>query len=160
MNIFNFLKEIFIGESVNVNPVGSAPTGSEPDAGINDIESIFNAISKSNKNGVFVVFMPCQHRSGETSVLNIQFSIENNIIGLDWVLISPINILEKHRFIQICERHSVEVKECLENGCSYLRVEEGDLVELCKESILDLYPTLHGKSLDLVIEGFEWSGSA
>ena len=58
--------------------------------------------------------------------------------------------------MQICDSYSVEVKHRQENGCDYFRIEEGDLVLLCKETITSLYTELQGKSLDLVIEGFDW----
>lgn len=149
MGILSFLGSIF----------GNPSVISEPDAALEDIDSIFNSISKVRQDGAFVVFMPNQPRNGERDVLNVQFSIENGKVGFDWVLISPINISEKNRFTDICQSHSVSPVEREENGCKFLRVESGDLVALCKESIATLYPDLHGRSLDLVVEGFEWTGN-
>ncbi len=146
VGLLGFLSNIFGDESV----------ASEPDATLDDIDSIYNVISEIDQDGAFVVFMPNEPRDGEKDVLNIQFSIENGKVGLDWVLISPINVLEKNRFIQVCQSRSTQVQEREENGCGFLRVEGGDLVALCKEAITALYPGLQGKSLDLVVEGFEW----
>jgi hypothetical protein len=146
MGLLNLLKSIFSPEVAL----------SEPDATLDDIDALHKALEETNRDGAFVVFMPGPPRAGESDVLNIQFSQENGNIGLDWVLISSVNIDEKDKFLEICRSHNVQVKERNENGCEYLRVEEGDMVSLCKNAITSLYPGLQGKCLDLVVEGFDW----
>jgi hypothetical protein len=149
MGILSFLKSIFSHEAVP----------SIPDATLDDIDLFYEALNKIKNDGAFVVFIPGPPRVGESDVLNIQFSRENGTIGLDWVLLSPVNLKEKETFLEICKRHNVAVKELGENDCKYLRIEDGDIVVLCKEAITSLYPDLQGKCLDLVVEGLEWSNN-
>lgn len=149
MEIFKFLSSLFSAE----------PTLHEPDASINDIQAWYEALSENLENGSFVVFIPHSSHANETEVLNIQFSVESNQVGLDWVLASPVNIKERTYFERLCHQLGYKYELKSSPNCEYLRVIEGDLVTLCVKAIEGLYPTLEGKCLDLVVEGFELDSS-
>lgn len=141
---------------------GSKPKVSEPDATTDDINGIYEAISQVGDDGAFVVFMPLQPRDGEQDVLKLQFSIVSGKVGLDWLLLSPVNISERRSFLDLCEAHDVPVTEQEANGCRFLRVERGDLTAICKDVFFTLYPESFGTALDLhlIVEGFVWSKNA
>jgi len=50
-----------------------------------------------------------------------------------------INLREKQRVIQYALSKGVEWRECEMNKWCYLRIEQGDFVELCVSLIRDLY---------------------
>ena len=74
----------------------------EPKVKVADVPAIFEKLRAAGKDGSFaaLAFTP----PGEPEAVNIQFSIEDGRIGLDWVLIGPLNIRDKKRFAQFAEK--------------------------------------------------------
>lgn len=57
--------------------------------------------------------------------LNLQYSIEGNTVGLDWVLLGARNIADRQKIIDLCEFHNYEVMTRELNDVGFLRVERG-----------------------------------
>jgi hypothetical protein len=77
-------------------------------------------------------------------------------VGLDWVLIGAVNIRDEKRiysFLERVDRH----RRVLRRGVSYLRTEQGDLVQLCQHILEGLYGVKADEYIDLVPEGFSWN---
>ena len=89
--------------------------------------------------------------------MNLQFSIEQSRVGLDWVLLAPSNVRDKERFAQFASARGYRVFEREMNKVKYLRVEDGgSLPDLCKAVIHDLYFISPESQLDLLTDGFAW----
>jgi hypothetical protein len=43
------------------------------------------------------------------------------------------------------------------NGVTYLRVEDGDVAQLCAEVITGLYARPRDEPIEMIAEGFEWA---
>lgn len=122
-----------------------------------DIPQIFDKLKSRGSDGSFAVFMFSDHgKLGEEGQVNLQFSIENGSVGLDWVLIGPINIRDEERIFSFLKARGSTPSRLEENGVSYLRTERGDLVQLCQHILKGLYGVKADEDIDLVPEGFSW----
>jgi hypothetical protein len=75
---------------------------------------------------------------------------------LDWVLLGPLNLRDKEKFLQFAGKLGYKVVAREGNKVKYLRVEEGDLPKLCEASIRDLYAISSDTGLGFIPEGFTW----
>ncbi len=69
----------------------------------------------------------------------MQFSIEDGAAGLDWILESEANKAERRNVEQYILSKGFHFQEKEMNNWHYLRIEQGDIVELCVGIIKDLY---------------------
>lgn len=125
---------------------------------IAELPVILDRLEGTRKDGNFAAFMfvPPGRRSPKEAV-NLQFSLEQDRLGLDWVLLAPANIEDKERFAQFATVRGYQVMEREMNDVKYLRVEEGgDLQALGTAVICELYAMAPESPLDLISEGFPW----
>ncbi len=108
---------------------------------VRDIGEVYSKISTQAVETSFAVLViaPPQWDTGDT--VEVQFSVEEGVTGLDWILMSELNQREKPRVIQYALRKGAEWQEREMNEWLYLRIEQGDLAELCTSLIRDLYNT-------------------
>jgi len=128
-----------------------------PFCDVSQIPAVFERLRKEGKDASFAVFMfqpPHQPRADDA--INIQFSIEGGRIGLDWCLIGPSNIRDKERLERFVTSHGYKIRAREMNQVKYLRIEEGNLPQLCQKIICDLYEKKPETKLDMVVEGFSW----
>jgi len=59
-----------------------------------DVQDIHDQLIATAKDASFVVFILPEEDEPE-SAANVQFSIEGGAAGLDWVLLSPVNVRDK-----------------------------------------------------------------
>lgn len=106
---------------------------------VGDIGDVYRQISSQGVETSFAVFVitPSQWHAEDT--VEVQFSVENGVTGLDWILLSESNKREKPRVIQYALNRSMEWRECEMNDWPYLRIEQNGLVELCNSLIKDLW---------------------
>jgi hypothetical protein len=125
---------------------------------LQDIPRVFAKLREAGKDGSFAVFIFAP--SGQPisrDALNVQFSLEDGRIGLDWVLLSPANVRDRNQFSSLVASLGYRLEEREMNGVRYLRVEAGDgLPGLCAKAITDLYSLPPGSKMNLITEGFEW----
>ena len=118
-----------------------------------DIGNVFRQIAAQSVETSFAVFTVQTGEEDETGAPEIQFSVEDGKIGLDWILMSPANIAEKPKVIQYAASKGIEWQEKEMNDWIYLRTDEGDLVELCTSLIEDLYQV---EQVELKYGGFRY----
>jgi hypothetical protein len=111
--------------------------------------------SKAEVRYASLAFCPADCRSDDDS-LNIQISMEDRKIGLDWVLLGSRNIRDQERFKSFVQTKGFEVVEKNENGVSYLRVDSKDAAELASRIVTEMYQMLPNETLSLYHEGFDW----
>ena len=123
-----------------------------------DMPRILAAVSASTRTPTFAAFVfttPDQPNSKDA--VNLQFSLENGRAGLDWVLLAPRNVRDKDRFIGYLHRRGYSFVERKMNRVVYLRIEDGDLPQLCAEIITGFYARPRDEPIDMIVEGFEWT---
>jgi hypothetical protein len=124
---------------------------------IDEIPHVLAKLSVSAVSPTFAVFMfSTPDRPGHSNVLNIQFSIENGRPGFDWVLLAPRNIEDKDRYLEFARAAGFLPKVMEMNGVKYLRVEEGDIAQLCERVITSMYGRPKSEKIELIVEGFKW----
>ena len=101
-----------------------------------------------------LMYVPKDSRDGE--YVNLQYSVENGVVGLDWVLLSGRNIEDKEKIASFCKGHGHVLTECEMNGVNYLRAEGHGLAELGLLVLSDVYEFNPDDRVKLLVEGFEW----
>ena len=123
-----------------------------------DIPAVLAALSSEGKEGDFAVFLFSE--SGQppapTDALNVQFSIESGRIGIDWVLLAPLNINNEARFVAFAERSGRSVQKRQSKDVRYLRVEGAGLAELLQQLLMTEFGVRLDQALGLIANGFEW----
>ena len=124
---------------------------------VNEVPRVFAKLKANGADGAFATFafLPDNAQGGEDAV-NIQFSVENGRIGLDWVLEGPTNIRDQEK-INVFMRGEGFMPERREvNDVAYWRVEKGDLAALCQNLIREVYHKPPDMPLEFIYEGFRW----
>ncbi len=84
-------------------------------------------------DGTFIVLILSDQNKPDQEMMNIQYSIEKGVVGLDWVLISPGNMKRADKFRRLIRSLGLHIEEREMNGVSYLRVEDTNLEVLGKQ---------------------------
>lgn len=114
------------------------------------VGDVYKAISEQAVETSFSVFvMP---RLNQDPV-EVQFSIENGQAGLDWILESEPNKEQRPQIERYLSAKGFDYEEKEMNNWHYLRVENGDLVQLCVGIIRDVY---HSDEVILKFGGFRF----
>lgn len=103
---------------------------------LDELGEVYHDISEQAAETSFSVFVI--PRPNQASI-EVQFSVENGITGLDWILQSEANKEERPKIEQYFASKGFDFHEKEINNWHYLRIEEGDIVKLCVGLIRDLY---------------------
>jgi hypothetical protein len=132
--------------------------GNEARISLGDIPTVFGKVNAAGKDGTFAAFrFRIADETVKDTAVNVQFSVEDGRAGFDWMLTSEVNRRDRERYLALGRDlgHTVTEHKA-RNGCEYLRVEDGDLAELCRASIVELYRLQESTELGLVWQGFDW----
>jgi hypothetical protein len=124
---------------------------------VSQLPTVFDQLNANHKDGSWAAFTFCppdEPASDQTSV-NLQYSVEGGKIGFDWILIVPRNIADKDKIVSFVKDRHYTVLERELNGVRYMRVEDGDLVQLGKQ-IADFYHLQADSQMGMFVDGFEW----
>ena len=88
--------------------------------------------------------------------LNLQYSIQNDTVGLDWVLRGERNIEDKNALAKFVRHVGHKITKRRLNGVQYLRVEDGDIAGLGVRVVTEFYRLEHDAKLGLLADGFEY----
>jgi len=125
-----------------------------------DIPEIVSQLQRSAKDAHFVVLMFVPPGSTDGEAINLQYSIEDGVIGLDWVLLDPRNIADKEKVSEFASKLGYRFEEHEENKVHYLRVTGGDISGLGISIIRDFYKMDPNTKLEMITEGFQWQPPA
>ena len=78
------------------------------------------------------------------------------MIGLDWVLLVPRNKADKDKIVAFIKERHYTVLEREGNGVQYLRVEDGNLVQLGMQIVQEFYHLRSDSEMQMFTDGFEW----
>jgi hypothetical protein len=127
---------------------------------LSDVPEVFQQLKQRGSDGSFAVFMFSDHsKSGNENVINLQFSIENGKIGMDWVLLAPVNIRDERRMSDFLVARKTQLRRLTANEVTYLRAESGNLVSICQDIMREMYGVKKDDDIEFLPEGFEWNPS-
>jgi hypothetical protein len=135
--------------------LGKVRSGNGPTLRVRDVPQAIEQLRQKGRNLAFLVFMFEPLAKPAVDGINLQLSIENGLLGLDWVLISQDNVADRARVEAFIRLRGHAVRELEGNGVRYLRVEDGDVSALASAIIRDLYRLGPEATLDTVADGFE-----
>ena len=133
---------------------------SETDGGfvtIDNFSELVAAIQKTGQNGAFWVVLVPKTAHNDGLAANLQYSIEDGTLGLDWVLIAQRNLQDKEKFLQVIKAAGSHADLKEGNGVQYLRVVDNkNIVELGQVVLKQLYGVNSSQKLQLIITDFQW----
>jgi hypothetical protein len=138
----------------------SSRAAAMPSVTVRDIPGVLGALSATARDGNFAVFLfgADGQAPAETDALNVQLSIEGGRVGIDWVLLAPLNLESRSRFVAFFERKGQTVGAREMNDVKYLRVEGGEPAALLQEFLSSEFKVAPEQKMDLIAEGFVWDG--
>ena len=89
---------------------------------------------------------------------NIQYSIENDEVGFDWVLLATQNIRDEEAVSGFLTKQGYVVKKREMNDVRFLRVEGSDIENLGVKVLRDFYHLAPDTKLELIVDGFDLKG--
>ncbi len=95
----------------------------------------------------------------DDQTLNLQYSIENGVVGFDWVMLGKRNAADKMRVVRLAKSMGLSVSEKVFNGVRFLRVEDGDICALGQAIIREIYQVADGANIGLLVDGFPYAPS-
>ncbi len=132
-----------------------------PSVRTEDIPAVLAALSSEGHDGDFAAFLfgESGQPPARMDALNVQFSIEDERMGIDWVLLAPPNIENQTRFVAFLEGNGRSVQQRQVNDVGSLRVEGDGLAELLHELLQTEFGVGPDQTLELVASGFEWDAT-
>jgi hypothetical protein len=123
---------------------------------VRDIPQIISQLQRSARDGHFAVllFVPPGSMDGEK--VNLQYSTEGGVVGLDWVLLARPNVADQEKIKEFAAKLGHLFGEGEMNKVRYLRVTGDGIAELGAKIILEFYRINLETKLELIAEGFEW----
>ena len=131
---------------------GGSPTKS---VSVDEIAAIVSHLA-TLKDGSFAVFMFDSPLSPGRDAVNLQYSVEQGAVGLDWVLLGQTNTADKEKVSAFAAQMGHPMTERVMNDVHYLRTEGRDLDMLGSNIISRFYGVPREKKLDLITDGFDW----
>jgi hypothetical protein len=125
---------------------------------INQLPEVVEQLNATGTNCSFAVFMFNTHVINKLECgnsLNLQYAIENLVVGLEWVLLGARNIADKNRLIKFIEKRGYIVTEREMNNVRYLRVEDGDIVKLGLSICTEFYKVDSNADMTLLTDGLD-----
>jgi hypothetical protein len=126
---------------------------------LSQLPSVLAQLKASTATPAYAIFtFNSPDRPAAADALNLQFSIEEGRAGLDWVLVGPRNIADQQRFVEFATSAGWHPRLIESQRTSYLRVDQGELVHLCRAVIADLYKVPETATIEMIVAGFDWKG--
>jgi hypothetical protein len=132
--------------------------GNQARVKLSEIPIVFAKVKEVGKDATFAQFcFAIENDSAQDKAVNVEFTIEGGLIGFNWILICEVNRRDREKFMALARRQGHAITEHkADNGCEYLRAEDGDLIGLCRASFCELYGLPESAEVELVWEGFDW----
>jgi hypothetical protein len=127
----------------------------ESELRVADIPSVFEKLSSDGSYGSYAVFIPKKPDADLGEHLNLQFSYENGSAGFDWVLLSPVNIRDQQRLIDLAKTLGITMEAHEMNDVRYLRAEGPVAPQLCQSVLTEMYGLSADDKINFFVEGFD-----
>lgn len=119
---------------------------------IDEIPSIVAALERKSFDGAFVVFLFTLPGNNDELLPNLQYSMENRRVGLDWVLEAPQNIKDETAVADFIKLNGYTISKDMED-VHYLRVEGEGIDQLGVKILRDFYHLPPDTKLELIVDG-------
>ena len=126
---------------------------------VSQMPRVVSQLKASGRDSSFAVFlfMPKGRPANDSDEpVNLQYSIENERLGLDWVLLAPPNIADQDKIGAFMRDRGFAANMREMNKVRYMRVEDGDIVDLGVKIAPDFYDLKPTDEIDLIVESFTW----
>ena len=130
------------------------------DVRADDVATVFDQLARSGTEESFAIFAFFPRDLTAGSHVELQFSIEGGKVGFDWVLLGEIKHRDRERFLEHAYWLGHDTQQLEVNGVRYIRVEDGDLVGLCRSIMLTFYGVLGDTPMELIARDFKVEGFA
>ena len=122
-----------------------------------DFPDLCNALQQSGREGSFWAVLVPATAGADGYGANLQYSIEDGVLGADWVLLAERNVEDKDQFLAALQRAGARVTEKERNGVRYLRATGAPDLALAGEDLLHrVYAVNADDDMQLIMTGFEW----
>ena len=136
-----------------------ASAAEEIQVSVGQIPAVVSCLKATGKDSSFVVFLfQPEGRSAhdDDDGVNLQYSIENGRVGLDWVLLAPLNVSDQERISAFMKDRGFAVNAQEMNKVRYLRVEDGPIADLGVQIATDVYRLKPADRINVIVDGFDW----
>ena len=123
---------------------------------VGDIPSIIEKLSLGKGDPRYAVLMFIPKDSADREYVNLQYSMENGVVGLDWVLLGGRNIEDAEAIKTFAASRGHELRHHEMNDVEFLRTEGPGIAELGMSLISEFYHFTPSTRVKLLVEGFEW----
>lgn len=123
---------------------------------VGDIPSIIEKLSHGAGDPRYAVLMFIPKDSADREYVNLQYSMENGVVGLDWVLLGGRNIEDAEAIKAFAASCGHELKHREMNEVEFLRTEGPGIAELGMSVVTEFYHFLPTTKIKLLVEGFNW----
>lgn len=127
-------------------------------AKISDAAEVFRMLKETGKDQSYAIFVFNSEEALPDSHIELQFSIERGSVGFDWVLLGPEKERDKAKFESLARERGYEFTESEENGVRFIRVDRGDVLNLCRIVMKDLYKVSEEQPMEVIAKEFEVTG--
>ncbi len=121
----------------------------------NQISQAIEQLRLNGENASWIVFIfntAIQSTSSGDQCINLQYSVANGVVGMDWVLLGERNRADQRKITKFIRDRQHKVRKLSLNNVSYLRVEEGDLIELGLSIVKEFYQIPNEADITLLAE--------
>lgn len=118
---------------------------------LDTLPTVLREVKNSRLEGAFAAFAV----GYKNDSINIQYSYEDEHVGLDWILLGELNIKEESRVKEFLISKDFKFQKKSRNGVSYLRISEGDLVEICRIILVQLYSVKTEDLFEVYYQGID-----
>jgi hypothetical protein len=125
---------------------------------IDDIGEVVQQLERTGSNSSYAIFAFFVSDRNEEPHFELQFSIEDGVMGFDWTLLGDIKERDAQRFTEYARQLGHEPKLHEMNGVRYVRVDDGDLVGLCRSVMVSFYGVDSDTWVELVAKRFAVTG--
>ena len=126
---------------------------------VSQLPSVVEQLRTKGKHASWVVFMfytPIASVSTDDQCINLQYSVDDDRVGLDFVLLGPRNIEDKKSLAKFIASKGHAVTEMELNEVCFLRVEDGEVAALGVSIATEFYQLERGTEIGLLFRGFEY----
>jgi hypothetical protein len=96
----------------------------------------------------------CNPNDSESDVA-IDYSVKNGVLEFNWTLLSPRNIADKQKVIDLLRANGhTPIELVAENGTPYIKVTDGNLENIGNLILEQIYH--QAPTLELIGDGFDW----
>ncbi len=126
----------------------------------NQIPAVIEQLRQKGNEASWVVFLfytPNISTDTDDDCPALQYSIQLNMLGLDWVLLAQRNIADKVRIAAFITGRGHTVTKMKMNDVYYLRVEDGDIYGLGLSIVEAFYKMPRDADIGVLVSGFSFS---